>query len=419
METNEKQKKSGSYIDTSPEALGNAIKISGIPSWIAVITAFIMIIGGITWGIAGKIPQNVQGIGIVLPKEGLMEVISIGQGQVSEFNAWTGKTVRKDEIVAKLSNETLTQQYDITKKELNDSKIWHEKRISFYKNSLGKLRHESQEEIRLTSEKIQYLSEYLSFLKVHLQGLEKLKSHGAATPIDAEQVRNSRNSIQASISESKINLARIETNLTTKESEAEFDLMQCEERVHALERKSESIEEQIKLYSNVKSLFEGVVIECSTKSGEWVGTGNPVAILRPLDAKYHAILFIPANVAKKISKGNIVHIYPSTINKEEYGGIVGTVENITDYPSTDMFLLKRLRNSRLVAMLNELGAVFCVTVEFKQQTSGKLIWTASSGPSDFNLTVGLQCEAKVETGYKRPIDLLIPQISNRLGMKPL
>ncbi|MBF0119586.1 MAG: hypothetical protein HQK79_12175 [Desulfobacterales bacterium] len=143
METNEKQKKSGSYIDTSPEALGNAIKISGIPSLIAVITAIIMIIGGITWGVAGKIPQNVQGIGIVLPKEGLMEVISIGQGQVSEFNAWTGKTVRKDEIVAKLSNETLTQQYDITKKELNDSKIWNEKRIAFYKNSNELLKSQS------------------------------------------------------------------------------------------------------------------------------------------------------------------------------------------------------------------------------------------------------------------------------------
>jgi HlyD family secretion protein len=124
-----------------------------------------------------------------------------------------------------------------------------------------------------------------------------------------------------------------------------------------------------------------------------------------------AVLYVPPQEGKKVRAGLPVYLAPSTVKKEEYGYLRGTVRSVAEIPSSQEGMSKTLKNQQLVNQLAGHGAPFEVVVELERdaETPSGFRWTSSRGPS-IDINTGTLTAAEVTVRQVRLISLLIPAL---------
>ena len=127
------------------------------------------------------------------------------------------------------------------------------------------------------------------------------------------------------------------------------------------------------------------------------------------------ICYVPLTDAKKIEVGMEVQIYPSTVNKQEYGHMIAEVEYINPYVATVAEMKRHLGSDALVQTFSAEGAVVEVhcRLEADGNTASGYRWSSAKG-NEVMMTTGTLVAATVITGEKKPIDLLIPYLKEKL-----
>lgn len=127
------------------------------------------------------------------------------------------------------------------------------------------------------------------------------------------------------------------------------------------------------------------------------------------------ICYVPLTDAKKIEEGMEVQIYPSTVNKQEYGHMIAEVEYINPYVATAAEMKRHLGSDALIQAFSAEGAVVEVhcRLETDENTVSGYRWSSEKG-NEVMLTTGTLVAATVITGEKKPIDLLIPYLKEKL-----
>ena len=157
------------------------------------------------------------------------------------------------------------------------------------------------------------------------------------------------------------------------------ELNNIEARLHQLEL---LIEER----SRVVSPYDGRVIEVGVKKYDRLSAGASVATLE-LDKgsqhKLQAVMYIPVQVGKKIVPGMDAQINPTSVNKEEYGNLLGRVVSVSEYPATAQSMMNTLGNEAFVRQLSDAGAALLeVRIEIldNPSTPSGYRWTTKEGP---------------------------------------
>ena len=90
-----------------------------------------------------------------------------------------------------------------------------------------------------------------------------------------------------------------------------------------------------------------------------------------------------------------VLVYPTTVNKQEYGHMTATVVNVDNYVTSTESLRTQLGNDTLVETFLNDGPVIAVTCELKEDdnTSSGYYWSSSKG-KDVMLLEGTLVEAR-------------------------
>lgn len=167
----------------------------------------------------------------------------------------------------------------------------------------------------------------------------------------------------------------------------------------------------------------GVVAQVVTHVGATVTVGESLMNLVAKNEDQQLILYIPVDLGKKVRPGMDVRVSPSTVNEQEYGRIIGHVTRVDKYTSTPAQMEYMLGNKELVKTFEEgtsyqLSPIRAdVTLERDPQTISGYRWTSRLGPP-FEITVNTVCTAEIVTGQTTPIDLVIPSLEDRLGVKP-
>lgn len=127
------------------------------------------------------------------------------------------------------------------------------------------------------------------------------------------------------------------------------------------------------------------------------------------------ICYVPLTDAKKIETGMEVQIYPSTVNKQEYGHMIAKVEYINPYVATAAEMKRHLGSDALIQTFSAEGAVVEVhcRLEEDESTASGYRWSGEKG-NEVMLTTGTLVAATVITGEKKPIELLIPYLKEKL-----
>ena len=256
----------------------------------------------------------------------------------------------------------------------------------------------------------------LSFLYNQLESENTLLGKGL---IIKSQVANTKQQIEAS----KNTIERLKGQMaetSSQQNNVNFDLQQKltlqNQRIAEAKRNLEFLNERFDTQKNIRSPYDGEVVEVLTERGVVVGTGTPLFKLKNQKddtKKITSVLYIPSKDGKKIKKGMEALVSPSTVQPQEFGFIKGKVTYISDFPITQQGMLNSVKNDQLAKGLLAMGPLFEVHVDFEKDLSSYsgFRWTSAKGP-DVKIKEGTSCMGKITIYEERPVTIVVPAFKN-------
>ena len=182
-------------------------------------------------------------------------------------------------------------------------------------------------------------------------------------------------------------------------------------------------QEQSKLQREADSMLftarvDGKVTSVNVSKGDAVQSGATLfKIVSSDDEQDDVVCYFPVAEGRKIEKGMKAAVYPSTVNRQEYGHMEGIVEFVSDYTVTAEDLLNELGDQSLVQGFQQNGSVVRVTVNLIKDpnTASGFKWSSKKG-ADVKLNEGTVVSTDIVTEEKAPISMLIPLLKEKLSV---
>jgi HlyD family secretion protein len=364
----------------SPERLDELMRVTSPVGWIALAAIGVGILVATIWGFVGRITTKVDGQGILLRGDAVLDVTSSSEGRLLSIDVGVGDIVKAGQQVASVEQPDLELQLRNKQREL------------------ATLRSQDSDQVsavdRINARRRQQLEE----LHKEAEVLEGLIKDGLATLAQKRQTEAQIAGIEQEIANSRV-MGAGRTNL-----------------VAGVEDEISQLESALEDRRKVLSPYTGRVLELMIDPGNLVAPGSRILTLETLGAPVDAVVYIPAQEGKKVLPGMRARISPSTVRVEEYGYIIGEVRSVADFPSTPEGLERTLRNANLVSTLSGRGAPIEVVVRLglDDKTPSGFNWSSSQGPP-VQVFTGTLCAASVEVAAKRPAEYVLPFLKQLLG----
>lgn len=173
--------------------------------------------------------------------------------------------------------------------------------------------------------------------------------------------------------------------------------------------------------NNVYATGSGKVTQLMAEAGSVVQQGGEIARIRPEEDSQDIIMcYVPVTSGKSIEPGMKVIVYPTTVNKQEYGHMEATVLSVDDYVTNSGNIQSQLGDESLVQAFTANGPVVGVTCQLRtdETTASGYYWSSAKG-RNLTLAQGTMVTADIVTEEKAPITLLIPLLKEKLSVKPI
>lgn len=366
---------------SSPERLDVMMRVTSPAAWLALSAVGAILALLVVWGMLGSIAIKVQGKGILLRGDAVLEVTSGANGRVTEILVKENETVKEGDVVARLTQPELDEKIRNKRSELEGAMAQAGVNQSSQSQIISRLRAQALE------------------LKARIETQEDAVRRGLLT--------------NSQLLQTKQQLTQTEQQIAT----AQAGIGDRQSRVDQVRRELSELEAQLGTTTEVTSPYTGRVLEVTANMGDLLAPGSRVVALEAFEEPIEAVLFIPAADGKKIRPGMRAQISPSTIKQEEYGFILGDVVSVSDYPVTPERLKKVLRNEQLVQDLAGKSAPIEVSVALltDETTDSGFKWSSSKGPP-MRVFSGTVCTANVAVEEKKPISYVLPIFKSTLGL---
>lgn len=400
----------------SPEDIGRLLKIIEPGILAALAVGIVLTVAALAWSLMGFVPDTVKGSGILVPPGGLMDVPALGTGRITEIRSQPADPVQKGEVIAKLMIPELENLRQSTQIELSDAQIWLEKRRIHFEHTLETQAANTAEQTRYLEFRKKYLTEYFNFLKNRVHALDKLRKSGSVTGKQLEETRSRMNEIMAEVSQCDLDIARIRSELATARSEAGLEILKAEERLAKAQLEKSNLLRRIDVETRVVCVHDGFISDFLAESGDFVEKGQAVAVLKPADTPLEAVILLPVKTGKKVKAGMAARISPSTVEKLTYGCMTGRVDYLSEYPVTKKGFRRVVGDSQMIEFAvakGEQKLLAKISLEPDSGLPSGFKWSRGKGP-DRPILAGTLTDAQIVVGSRRPIDLIIPGISQKM-----
>ncbi|MDR3280648.1 MAG: HlyD family efflux transporter periplasmic adaptor subunit [Synergistaceae bacterium] len=182
----------------------------------------------------------------------------------------------------------------------------------------------------------------------------------------------------------------------------------------------DSIANKMYLSSEVRSPYEGIVIEVDINPGDLITAGQSVvcAIRQNQDRDdIVAVMYVPVDMGKKIAPGMVVQISPSGVDTKKDGYLMGVVREMSVFPASTASMTKTLANINLVNwILDKMqGAAMEARVDLvkDEKSSSGYLWSSIVGERP-KITVGNVCTGRVVVERTPPLEKAFLKLSQWL-----
>ncbi|MBR1152786.1 MULTISPECIES: NHLP bacteriocin system secretion protein [unclassified Bradyrhizobium] len=402
----------------SPEQLDHLVRITRPFDWMLVFAICIALIAAVTWGIVGRVPTRAEGQGILISGGGrVVEASSAASGRLATISVMVGDRVTQGQPIAEIVQTDIQQRHQAAVEVFREKERQHADLIDKTKRELAskaqnfaKLEAAFNQVIKATTQRIDYLSN-------DVKTLEDLMAKGLTTRRTLEERRRDLNDAQQRKEDTFNEILKIRTTQTDLETQRERESQTSEFALNDARRQMESAAGLLTQNTQIISPVDGRVLEIKVSAGAVLAVGAPVVAIESEGQKLEALIYIPAERGKNVKLGMPVRIEPSTVKREEFGTMVGTVVTISDFPMTPQGMAAVLHNDNLVTRFSKEGAAYAATVSLEQdpETVSGYRWAVGQGPP-IRLSSGTLTRAEITTRRQRPLDLVVPLIRRLTGI---
>ena len=402
----------------SPEQLDHLVYITKPFDWILTFVICLALAAAITWGVVGRIPTRVPGEGILVSDGGrVVDAVSDAAGQLASINVSVGDHVQQGQPIAKIA------QTDIQQRHASAVEVFHERQrehadltskvaseLASKSQNFAKLEAAFNQVVKATDQRIEYLT-------VDVKNLEGLLAKGYTTRRNVEDRRRELTDAQQRKEDTLNEILKLRSQQTDLETQRQREIQQSEFSLNDARRQMDTIAGTLNQNTQVVSPIEGRVLEIKVSAGSVLAVGTPVIAIESEGTRLEALVYIPTERGKSVKPGMQVRIEPSTVKREEFGTMVGTVMTVSDFPITPQGLAAVLHNDTLVGRFSHEGAPYAARVSLEQDAStvSGYRWAIGQGPS-IRLSSGTLIRAEITTRRQRPLDLVVPLIKRLTGI---
>jgi HlyD family secretion protein len=402
----------------SPDQLDQLVGITKPFDWILASVLCVALAAVLAWGVLGRIPTRALGEGILVSGGGrVVDSVSAAAGQLSSVEVSVGDHVVQGQIVARIV------QTDIQQKQRDATAVFREREqqhsdlttkvaaeLASKSQNFDKLQTAFEQVIKATDQRIDYLT-------ADVKNLEDLLAKGFTTRRNVEDRRHELTDAQQRKEDAQNEILKLRAQKTDLETQRERDLQQSEFTLNDARRQMEAIAGTLSENTQVISPIEGRVLEIKVSQGSVLAIGTPVIAIESEASTLGVVVFLPADRGKSVKPGMQVHVEPSTVKREEFGTVLGTVTTVSDFPVTPQGMAALLHNDNLVSRFSHDGAPYAAAIQLEQDssTASGYRWAVGKGPS-FRLTSGTLTRAEITTRSQRPLDLIVPLIKRLTGI---
>ena len=463
---------------SSPEKLDQLLRVVGPKSWISLATFSCLVISGLAWSIFGRIPLTVEGRGVLIYPGKVVPLQSSVTGQVKTLNVEAGDFVKQGEVIATIERVDLRQQLQLARVKLQQLQQQNRQALSllekrkdsdqqttaqqreYIKQKLTSLQQltpllqeKSQGEIALESQNLQQRLKTLRRLQPtfqkRLSKRQQLASQGAISEDTLLQSQQEYIENLNKIEDVKLQLKQLETkkaealqkywdnlneiknaktqlqelnskqaNTTQKDLES---ITARQKEIQEQERIIARLQQQIKDNSRIISQHTGQVLETLISPGQVIDAGTRLANINlgKSSDKLVSVTYYSVADGKKIQTEMEIQITPQTVKRERFGGIVGTVTQVSAFPIAKEAAINTIGNAEVVEGIvanNKEGLIQVVaTLELDSKTYSGYKWSSSAGPP-LKISPGTTTIARATVEERAPITFILPIFRSLSGI---
>ncbi len=407
---------------SSPEQLDQVIQLVRPQHWLPLAVFGSLLAAGITWSIVGRIPVTVAGQGVLIYPSTVVNIQSLGAGQLSRVNVRVGDFVKKGTVLATLAQPEREGQLRLQQMKLIELETQNYTARSLKTSRSGIVGEVVAQRRRSLQHQVQLVQQMLPKLRSRVAQRQWLENQGATSSDDLLKVEQEY--LQAA--EKATDITSQLRELDTKQPEQiEKDYVSSTSRqnqIQEVKRAIAQLKTQLKLNGQIIALRSGQILELTVTPGQIITTGARVATLeaRESTSKLVGLSFFANGEGKQIQPGMKVEMTPASVHRERFGGIVGTVATTSPQPVTAEGVAKLTGNPTLVQNLMGQDSKIQVSANLRTDPASKsgFHWSSSKGPQ-FKISAGSTTTVRVTIEERAPITFVLPFLKSWSGLSVL
>lgn len=386
---------------STPEQLDQLVRVTTPKGWLALIALGGAIVAAVLWGFYGRIPTKVKGNGVIIRRGGTFNIVATNAGRIVELNVPQDHVVSRGHVIARVAQPDLAAHVIAAKGELVDLVSQRETVASMTAADVRSRRED------LARQRI-FLVQKKAAAEKRKQGLITDSVANVAQQIDA---------VNEEILKNDHELAALPSRERALEVGREHELQRADLAINTAKRKLQTLEAQMKNAETIISPIPGHILSLQVAVGDLVNVGSVLCNVELADNDLIATVYVSPADGKKIDVGSYVQLSPADVKQEEYGYMVGRVSYVSKFPTTETEMMYLLQNDSLVKLFSSHGAPFGIEVELlaDPSTPSGFKWSSAKSPP-VSITSGTVCTAGIVVSEKRPIEMVIPYLREKLGV---
>ncbi|NEQ74406.1 MAG: NHLP bacteriocin system secretion protein [Okeania sp. SIO2C9] len=226
---------------------------------------------------------------------------------------------------------------------------------------------------------------------------------------------------QNTIAQLNVDLRDLDTQRKRLEQENLEAVNSRKNQIAEVNREIAQLEKQVADNSKILSPIDGCILEIKSTVGQYVSPGTSLGKINvqgKSTSELVAVSYFPVQDGKRIKSDMEIHITPDTVKRERFGGIIGNITSISNFPVTKEGASFVVGNPEIVEnIIGESGGQVEAYVQLKKDdnTFSSYEWSSSKGPQQ-KLTAGTTITARVRVEERAPITFVLPILREWTGI---
>lgn len=403
----------------SPERLDQDIQIIKPYSWLPLAALGSLVAAGLTWSIVGRIPITAVGQGVLVYPSTVVDFQASSSGQLLETKVKAGDTVKKGDVLATIDQDELQKQLQQERSKLADLQAQDQVANSLQGQRSATERGALEQQRLSLQQQLQVAESMTPTLQSRLERRKWLKSEGAVSEDTVLEAQQAYQESATKVPTLKAQLQQIEAQLKGQIEQNYTASVSRHNQIQSTKQEIAQLELQLQKHSQVISQYNGKVLEIAVTPGQALSPGVRIGTIAAQDSNSTlvGISFFPDSEGKKLQPGMKVEITPTTVKRERFGGIVGTITDISAFPVTKEGVNRLVGNPEVTQALMSKGPQIQVFASLQPDPStySQFKWSSSQGPQ-LKVSAGTSTTVRVTVEERAPITFVLPILRSWSGI---